>query len=188
MWRKIMNQSDIITKDELLLPGYKLDAIVAETVMGLQVRWVKDGTIQARDKPEVYLKKRGIGNPYDYDGWWECPHFSRRIEAAWAIVEKLRQEGWLFVVKVMPDGHSYIAGNDPTVDPKITRRSVCEMMYMPSGSNADLRKRLHNRPRAIADTEPMAICKAALMAYEQEKDNVRPPNHILEVNDKCSLA
>ena len=69
-------------------PGRELDAIVAERVMGYEVR---DETW--RQPPS--------------SSWREVPHYSSDIAAAWEVVERMRADGWklyLTVPKVHPPG------------------------------------------------------------------------------------
>lgn len=62
----------------------KLDALVAEKIMGWQVRWVN-----VKRYPAPYPKcKWGMG------GWSNCPEFSHSMEDAWLVVEKMRAGGW----------------------------------------------------------------------------------------------
>lgn len=69
-------------------PGRELDALVAEKVMGLPVKWATDpyreiGMPEKGRQP--YLK--GVAGGVYYD-WADVPKYSTDIAAAWAVVER----------------------------------------------------------------------------------------------------
>jgi len=107
--------------------GRELDRAIAEKVMGRKVTW---------DAPDVLLP-----GPPDND----APNYSTSIDAAWEVVEKLRN--W-------PGGHWWlhlwqVAGV----------REEWRASFTFGGMAA-----VHPKLEATANTAPLAICLAALKA------------------------
>lgn len=65
----------------------EIDALVAEHVMGL---WLVDGGYV-----KGYFEIEGIKTPHKIV---EIPSFSTDIAAAWGVVERMAQEGWLMSI------------------------------------------------------------------------------------------
>lgn len=117
--------------------GHELDRLVAERVMGVT----------------------------DFEGW-EMPHYSSHITPAWAVVERLRQAGWLVRVQEMPDGFPWLLDAD---DPRarVYKRAVCLLQWVRLDTRRDMQRFLWHWPKGFADTAPMAICRAALESVEE---------------------
>ena len=126
-----------MTRDEILAmeAGGELDEIVATRMMGWQRQ---DETPEGRCCPK---------NGHDWispDGerWrchacgWSFPSYSTEIAPAWEVVEKLWTERWIWF-KIHPS-----SDEGWQVNIEINNRSV----------------------PVIADTAPLAICRAALLA------------------------
>jgi len=112
--------------------GRKLDRLIAEHVMG----W-KKGRKFANGNGEWI-----IDGKVDFRTWDLTPDFSTKIEAAWWVVEKMKAEGMVVIIKA--DGlrtGDYNPGWTVLVD---------------------------NQSRTDADTAPHAICLAALKAVGVE--------------------
>lgn len=98
-----------------------------------------------------------------------APAYSTEIAAAWQLVEKFRADGWLVTVKHMPPGHPFIVEGSrseydaPCPDKPLAQsagKAVCELHCMKQTGF------LRSDHFAIADTVPLAICRAALLAPE----------------------
>ena len=147
--------------------GRELDALVAEKVMGVTIKWVDildgykcarpDGTwyekgdadyedcVDEHTVPVVVMEK-GHTLYADWDGETSVRlntvhHYSTDIAAAWEVVEKLPHKFWPEVGR-MDDGRWY-----------------CEIV-----GRGDTARQVSKSPiaREIADTAPLAICLAAL--------------------------
>ena len=81
--------------------GRELDALVAEKVMGLNIRYPTDGNVP---REPFYWAKDDDG----YEEPFACPHYSTDISAAWEVVEKLMGSGAMFgfVLSVLDDRHT----------------------------------------------------------------------------------
>lgn len=121
--------------------GRELDALVAEKVMGLPVRWREDPyreigmPVKGR---EPWLKGRANGVEYD---WAPVPRYSADMSAAWKIVDAMNARGHaLNRLAQIPYWACWFGGpyKDSDTDPPIV---------FGSGSTA-----------------PVAICAAALAA------------------------
>jgi hypothetical protein len=111
--------------------GRDLDALVAEKVMGLRI-------VADEYATPGYLQIAEEGKP-----WYELPHYSTDIAAAWEVVGKLRETCWASV-----DG---IGRPDP-----VWRAEFRAMSDPVTGMEA------HAPVSQIAPTAPLAICLAAL--------------------------
>jgi hypothetical protein len=124
------------SKIELTRPSRELDALVAEKVMGEQVRgtWIIDG-----------VRPDGIPNR-------QCPveHYSSDIASAWEVVEKLADLGWCIELKHYPKG-----------SPQGPKWLVFLWREFDAGEGEIIREPAFQLP---ADTAPLAICLAALKA------------------------
>lgn len=112
--------------------GRELDARVAAEVMG----WMPEKCASVVERPLV----RRTGSA----AWTPLPRFSTWIDAAWLVVEKMRETHWATV-----EG---IGRPDPVWRAKFERMSdvVTGQSWPPSVQ--------------IASTAPLAICRAALLA------------------------
>lgn len=74
--------------------GRELDALVAEKVMGLEVKPYEK--LKGSDIPEYFgtlwvpSADQNRGTPYQQ--WLPLPHYSTSIAAAWEVVEKLKDD------------------------------------------------------------------------------------------------
>ena len=131
--------------------GRELDARVAERVMGWESITDELEIAKREDDPECVDSRRWHRKPVWFKGnekmaCEECgtlPLYSTSIEAAWEIVEKLRQK--YCCIKVYSD-HAYIYECTTVKDPDDD----------------------HDAPIIFdqAETAPLAICLAALKAME----------------------
>lgn len=94
--------------------GRELDALVAEKVMGLEVR----GGFIIREN-----RRSGI------------PSYSRKIEYAWEVVEKMLEQGYNFRIEKIYEVYQCLFD-----------KAICQW----------------NEGGAYAETAPLAICLAAL--------------------------
>lgn len=148
-----------------LVAGRELDALVAERVMGWAVdREHKYGTYRCGTFTRDDNTKVGFP-PSDTERkrYKSVPHYSTDISHAWQVVERLRTLGWLVRVQEMPDGFPY--RDDMTGEPTFTALALC-LLYPVAQREAGVR---HVREhRAMADSTPLAICRAALAAMEKD--------------------
>lgn len=131
--------------------GRELDALVAEHVMGWKrVDVPKDYDGQNAGVTLLPATPSSIG--WDPKGayalWHFCPYYSTDIAAAWLVVEKLVNEGKVFIVK----GDGLRTGDYP-----LKWTVLCD-----------------NQPRTDANTAPLAICLAALKAVSYQLDRKEP--------------
>lgn len=111
------------------------------------------------DELRCAVSERVMGGPvqiHDYVG---------EVEHAWAVAEKLRQLGWLVVVKAIPDGFPFLLDND---DPRARLEKVytCSLTWMPTDTPEGERRRIFTHPWAFGETLGRAICRVALEAAE----------------------
>ena len=130
-------------------PSRKLDALIAEKIMGYKVRWIEDGTIQKRLTPEIYSPPHGITTQFTY--WLECPFYSTDIAAAFNIVDKMKDNdnksnswgfSWNFELCYMEQDHG-------------PGQEWSAILHGPN-----------TYQEGLATTPAMAICLAALSAME----------------------
>lgn len=93
------------------------------------------------------------------------PPYSRELGAAWLVVEKLRQDGWLVTVKLMPDGFPFRGSVDSDEQWKV--KVAVELTWMPQKTAEDCRRSITLHPFALGDEVPETICKAALEAVRR---------------------
>lgn len=137
----------------------QIDSLVAEKVFG----WTLD-------------KRPGYGWPVPNAvvPAMKHPAYSATIAAAWSVVEKMREDDWLVVVKCNTDAARFtIEGSRseydaPSPDRPIGPKGscVCELSCMRVCKDPTARWR--NNRWAMADTAPRAICIAALAAVDGE--------------------
>ena len=150
---------------EELEAGRELDAMIAERVMGFV--W------PANRCPVcgwTYSSEAGVGRaPFNCSMRPLPPRraadpapYSTDLVAAWTVVERLNAADWLVVVKSMPVDVPFSLDLDTDVR-SIYRRAVVQLTDMRYAKGAGL---LHARhvPPTFADTAPLAICRAALLA------------------------
>ncbi len=147
-------REDLPFAEEGLSPLREIDCRIAETVFGLAVDY-------EFDEPRVPALAD------KYDEWGELPYYSSEIATAWLIVEKLRSEGWLVVIKEMPDTFPFIGDDEGKW--KIHKRSYVHLQYMPDKTKRDIRRTLALRPHGFGGNAPEAICAAVLALREQEE-------------------
>lgn len=139
-----------MTKDEILsIPvGRELDALVAEKVMNIHQE------VPTREVSKTLGVFRGVEHPLamwrDDRGYWfldGLPYYSTKIAAAWEVVEELHECGyWLQLRSPFGTGEAndgYWAGFTP---------------HLMTGWNGWLGNWIQ------AQTAPIAICRAALLA------------------------
>ena len=125
--------------------GLELDLLIEEHVMGstwqggILYRAGKNWCYGARD--ESGRTDRGI-----------CPHYSSDIAAAWQVVEEMRRRHFSLCL-----GLNAFASVQNGVKFYNGVRGLGHSLF-----NADP----HPDPYAVADTVPLAICRAALAALE----------------------
>ena len=119
-----------------------LNRLVAERVLGYEV---DDGPYG----PQIRVPT-GIGSDWD---WGMLPDYAGDIRAAWEVVDKLRQAGWLAILYLRRgDGGVRAAYQRDPLDAPVLREDC------PNGPYCD----------AVAPTAPEAICRAALQALGVE--------------------
>lgn len=109
--------------------GRELDALVAEKLMGLEL---------VRHGGNIFYKEQSKHHPIEL----LLPEYSSFIAQAWLVVEKMKRDGMLVIIKA--DGlriGDFSHGWTVLID---------------------------NHPRVDADTAPLAICKAALRTIGYE--------------------
>ena len=94
--------------------------------------------------------------------------YSSDIGDAWRVVEHLREQGWLVVVKEMPDAYPFLG--DGRSEERLFTRAVCELTWMDrlKPENRDVCRRTHCT--GIGDSAPIAICRAALQTLPRERE------------------
>lgn len=150
-----------------LEPGPELDALVSKQVFGrkyvLCPYVVTNGT--RYDEPTWLREGESPDAPWPGIGPGQTPPwYSRSIPKAWEVVEKLRDAGWLVVVKAMPEGFPFRGEHDSE---RWQARYAVELTWMPLQTAADMRRAIYLQPCALADSLPEAVCRAALEAVRQ---------------------
>jgi hypothetical protein len=115
--------------------GREMDALIAEKVMGLNVKPI------FRPKNELKFMP---GFVWHYEDTWEYPEikdYSTEIAEAWEVVEKLKLWIWR-------DEQGNICSGKPEYDDYYNKDRIDTAM----------------KHSAIAETAPLAICRAALKA------------------------
>lgn len=145
------------TEQRELTAGRELDALVAEKVMGWRRslgcfdnrnNWNPEGVILVPFPGTEYGPKREwTTNPITNTR--NVPHYSTDIAAAWEVVERLRENGWVIGIGI---------DDEPWEDPAGGGTHGCSLLGCNRGRTdaTDIRE--------YADTTPLAICLAALKA------------------------
>lgn len=157
----------MVTQASELVAGRELDARIAHEVMGfpdgvaLHGEYPRDIGCEPPDGQypyffhgTVFFERHGFGHDF-------TP--SSDIAYAWLVVERLRTLGWLVRVQEMPDGFPY--RDDMTGEPTFTARALCLLYPVAQREGGVRHVREH---RAMADSTPLAICRAALAAIEKD--------------------
>jgi len=134
----------------------KMSADVAREVMGwTDVDLDSDGQCFCGIRPDQ--PGRGM----------HIPRYAQELISAWQVLEKLRQDGWLATVKIMPEGFPF--RGDVRTDERFYAGVAVELMWMPQKTAQDCHRCISLRPFALGSTVPEVICKAALEAVRQLK-------------------
>ncbi len=162
-----------------------LDEAIAERVMGLTVititeecsqftpgaRWLPGAEYWAIDV--IYAADAETAAEIDehqaaggYDDYL-LPPYSVDIAAAWRVVERLRQQGWLVRVQEMPDGYPYL--DNMTGEPAFYAKALCHLFWVPNKTMQDAARKFRPSSDRMfkAETAPHAICLAALAVAEE---------------------
>jgi hypothetical protein len=131
----------------------EIDALVAEKVMGSRVAWIKPEHIDRGDGKGM---EEGSFEPYPVmtsgDSLIEAPKYSTDIAAAWEVVERMRGEGW-----------SFRFGNNSCA--KDQNVASFAQGWRGLGANILTGEYIYDdNSSMVAETAPLAICKAALKA------------------------
>lgn len=116
--------------------GRELDALIAERVMGYSVKWLP--TALAPEGAPHYA------NSEEGSGWLVCRLYTLDMSATWRVVEEMGKRGFHARIQTpFIPGDEFHAG------------------FTPHGSSG-----WNGRPdfAASADSAPLAICRAALLA------------------------
>ena len=124
--------------------GRELDIEIAEKIM----EWER-GKRWGNGNGEWIID----GKPYikHFISWELTPRYSTSIEAAWQVLEKLREQGFAFAVQWMG------------------RR---EPQQLPQNGKWIVVIEGHERDAIQAPTAPLAICRASLAAMERKDETV----------------
>lgn len=133
--------------------GRELDALVAERVMGLPVKWGEDPYreigMPSKEGRQPHLKGRAGGVEYD---WAPVPRYSTDIAAAWQVVEHLATRPPYMAVEVSNLGvpharviHSYGSARFQQWEAWVESTDIPD-------------------PRPFSERCALAICLAALRA------------------------
>jgi hypothetical protein len=135
-----------MTRDEILnMPaGREMDALVAEKVM--IVEFTKHN-YKAHDVLSNTIEER----TYYSTSFAPLPHYSTDIAAAWQVVEKLMEMGDVFIEN-WQDGEWFVAC-DPLMNKPRRNAASCD------------------GKKTGKESAPLAICRAALLAVMEDKDD-----------------
>ena len=132
-----------MTRDEIMTmePGRELDTLVVELVMG----WTRK-EFPGQDPNSLWndefifkaMQAEGFTHDDGTGEWIRVPPYSTDIAAAWTVVEKLA-----------------------TIEGPV---SVCWGIYATNDDKATVTTMFGPGPSIRAETAPLAICKAALLA------------------------
>lgn len=95
------------------------------------------------------------------------PDYAQDIAAAWAVIEHLREQGWLVVVKAMPDNYPFYLDDD--YEHKLLKRYTCHLSWMKDETPEGMRKRVLRHPWAFGETVGQSVGRAALEAAEDRE-------------------
>lgn len=134
------------TNHKPVTAGRELDALVAEKVMGWHDLWTGKVYGNLLGYLPSYKLREGTAadDPKNCPQAMDVPRFSSHLEAAWQVVEKLRQEHG-------EDFDFALTTNEPST------QWCCWILL---GEN--------NGAERQAPTAPLSICRAALAAIESE--------------------
>jgi hypothetical protein len=90
--------------------------------------------------------------------------YSTDLGAFWDVVTRLSDLGWLVTVKEMPVVPPILGAPDAARRPEDAERSVCELTLVGRGDGEDRHKPIHPSPQARADSAPLAVGRAGLLA------------------------
>jgi hypothetical protein len=154
------------------LPDRELHEAVAEHIMGW--RWVTDSTgcnsyfyqpamveWSLGQREPGTLGKTGAVHPAATRG---LPDYTNDIRAMWAVVEQLRELGWLVNIKAMPDGRPFYL--DDNYEGKLLKPYTCNLSWMDRDTLEGTRKYIHTHPWGFGDTPGQAVCRAALESID----------------------
>jgi hypothetical protein len=132
--------------------GREMDKLIAEQVMGISMYHYDKGhpdncyfmLLDADGDPVLFAPRfRDAERKTEAEAWQDCPCYSTDIAAAWQVVEKLTADGW---------GHKH------HVYSKYAEMPGWQWTFMQSGKGPN------SISGAEAETAPLAICRAALLA------------------------
>ncbi len=125
--------------------GRQMDALVAEHVFGREICHIHHN---------LFCCGRGKG------------FFSTDIAAAWEVVERLQDDDW--IIRLWSPNDS----GEPPIPAHTWRLEIWKVLYQ-SGELYDFAGRWEDTQeishRGDADTAPLAICRAALLAVMETK-------------------
>jgi len=108
--------------------GNELDALVAKEVMG----WVRDGCHDERWVEYIPDPRHSPFYIPDHRAWVHCWKPSEDIEAAWQVVQKLRNDGLDVAIQALDEGDGFwwqvSIGEGPLVDrsgPDAAPEAIC---------------------------------------------------------------
>ena len=140
-----------------------LDAWIAESVMGISVAWDGDEPIEANN---LYQRGFEVDGHRLSDLYYPVNFYSTDISAAWEAALRLREEGWLVTVELMPEEALHVIQgsvseyDDPhpshTIGQGLFRCECQDVLFIQCGA------RFRGSSSAMACTAPLAICRAAL--------------------------
>jgi DNA-binding winged helix-turn-helix (wHTH) protein len=161
-----------------LPPGAELDALIAIHIMGWSWVKVNPAVVTASEQANEYrvLKPPGtavgegkrwlpatLSDPV-FAGTVSTIPYSTDLSAFWDVVTRLRDLRWLVTVKEMPDALPSLGAPDAARHPQDAERCVCELTWVGRGDGEDLHKPIHPSPQARADSAPLAVGRAGLLA------------------------
>jgi hypothetical protein len=164
-----------MTETTELPAGREMDALVAERVMGYSYQkskhghWKVTGPNGVTSEPMYGAAKFDpeTGEPI-VDDWWcgvDLPDYSIDIAAAWRVVDRLNEIGWLVTVKQMPEGVPYIIDPEHT---KVMSRVVVSLQWMQWMKDKSA-ETFRIGPTVVGDEAPATICRAALRAAQSPR-------------------
>jgi len=151
-----------MTKEEILnmVADREMDALVDEIIFKRKIRWMKCQRDPECGELEAHVWTRGSTDPAhwpiekhpcyadEHGNWYPCPFRSTDISAAWEILEKL-EHNWNLLREVG------MCGTTPT-------EGSMQYRFILAYPNMEM-------VGITADTAPLAISRAALLAVMEEK-------------------